>query len=177
MSRATQDTASVGFGFKIRGYNPLWPDFPDRSPILALSYLCGPTTPTGRTGWFRLFPFRSPLLRESRLISAPAGTEMFQFPAFALTGLCIQPAVKGDESLRVSPFGNLRIIGYLRLPEAYRSLSRPSSLPGAKASTLRPLMLDFYFQLPATSTTVSGSWFPVYGQQLHIPSPCTLNLP
>ena len=32
---------------------------------------------------FRLFPFRSPLLWESRLISFPAGTEMFHFPAFA----------------------------------------------------------------------------------------------
>jgi len=29
---------------------------------------------------FRLFPFRSPLLGESRLISTPQGTEMFQFP-------------------------------------------------------------------------------------------------
>ncbi len=36
---------------------------------------------------FGLFPFRSPLLRESRLISFPAGTEMFQFPAFASVGL------------------------------------------------------------------------------------------
>ena len=87
MSRATQDTASVEVGFKIRGYNPLWPDFPDRSPIRPPSYSCGPTTPAGRTGRFRLFPFRSPLLRESLLISSPAGTEMFQFPAFALTGL------------------------------------------------------------------------------------------
>ena len=31
---------------------------------------------------FRLFPFRSPLLRESRLLSFPPGTEMFQFPGF-----------------------------------------------------------------------------------------------
>ena len=38
---------------------------------------------------------------------------------------------------RVSPFGNLRIKGYLRLPEAYRSLSRPSSAPDAKAFPLR----------------------------------------
>ncbi len=29
---------------------------------------------------FRLLPFRSPLLRESRLISSPPGTEMFHFP-------------------------------------------------------------------------------------------------
>ena len=38
---------------------------------------------------------------------------------------------------RVSPFGNLRIVGYLLLPEAYRSLSRPSSAPDAKAFPLR----------------------------------------
>ena len=37
---------------------------------------------------------------------------------------------------RVSPFGNLRIDGYLHLPEAYRSLSRPSSAPDAKAFPL-----------------------------------------
>ena len=30
---------------------------------------------------------------------------------------------------RVVPFGNPRIKGYLHLPEAYRSLSRPSSPP------------------------------------------------
>ena len=38
-----------------------------------------------------LLPFRSPLLRESRLISFPPGTEMFQFPGFASAGLCIRP--------------------------------------------------------------------------------------
>ena len=37
----------------------------------------------------------------------------------------------------VSPFGNLRIIAYLQLPEAFRSLSRPSSAPDAKAFPLR----------------------------------------
>src|ERR687883_48452 len=39
---------------------------------------------------FRLIPVRSPLLGESRLISFPPGTEMFQFPTFASTSLCIQ---------------------------------------------------------------------------------------
>ena len=37
----------------------------------------------------------------------------------------------------VSPFGNLRIVAHLQLPEAYRSLSRPSSDPDAKAFPLR----------------------------------------
>ena len=38
----------------------------------------------------------------------------------------------------VAPFGNLRINAYVQLPEAYRSLSRPSSPIEAKASTVRP---------------------------------------
>ena len=39
-----------------------------------------------------LLPVRSPLLGESRLISFPPGTEMFQFPGFASADLCIRSA-------------------------------------------------------------------------------------
>ena len=42
----------------------------------------------------------------------------------------------------VSPFRDLRVIGYLLLTAAYRSLSRLSSALSAKASTLRSFMLD-----------------------------------
>jgi len=47
--------------FRVRGYHPLWPDFPDRS-----------TNIKAKNCW--LFRFRSPLLSESRLISFPAPT-------------------------------------------------------------------------------------------------------
>ena len=40
----------------------------------------GPHDPDGCPHRFRLVPVRSPLLRESRLLSFPPGTEMFQFP-------------------------------------------------------------------------------------------------
>ena len=46
----------------------------------------GALQPLVRNAWpltrtkFGLIPFRSPLLGESRLISFPPGTEMFQFP-------------------------------------------------------------------------------------------------
>ena len=43
---------------------------------------------------------------------------------------------------RVSPFRDLRIDGYVLLPEAYRSLSRLSSALSAKASALCPSLLD-----------------------------------
>ena len=36
---------------------------------------------------FRLIPFRSPLLRESRLLSFPPATKMFQFTGLSLTYL------------------------------------------------------------------------------------------
>ena len=42
----------------------------------------------------------------------------------------------------VSQFGNLRIEAYLQLPAAYRSLSRPSSAPDAKAFTLCSSLLE-----------------------------------
>jgi hypothetical protein len=56
--------------------------------------------------------------------------------------LFIQCAVTGFESRRIAPFGHPRINAHLRLPVAFRSLSRPSSAPGAKAFPLRSLQLD-----------------------------------
>ena len=46
---------------------------------------------------------------------------------------------------RVSPFGNLRVKAYVQLTAAYRSLSRPSSAPDAKAFTLRSFSLELPF--------------------------------
>jgi hypothetical protein len=47
--------------------------------------VCGSYNPSGaNTLGLGSGPFRSPLLRASRLISLPLGTEMFQFPRFAL---------------------------------------------------------------------------------------------
>ena len=87
---------------------------------------------------FGLFRVRSPLLTESRLISLPRGTEMVHFPRFASSSLCIQLVIAGHDSSGVAPFGNPRIKACLPLPEAYRSLLRPSSPLSAKASTVNP---------------------------------------
>ena len=74
---------------------------------------------------FRLVPVRSPLLRKSQLLYFPGGTEMFQFPPFASTGLCIQPGIPQVYLRWVPPFGNSRITACLQLPETDRSLPRP----------------------------------------------------
>ena len=106
---------------RIRGYHPLWPNFPECFACLLRT-----------TGLFRV---RSPLLAESLLMSVPPGTEMFQFPGFAsLHYVFMQRYPCGW----VAPFGYPRINACSRLPVAFRSVPRPSSPPGAKASTECP---------------------------------------
>ena len=114
--------------FRLQGYHLLWPDFPD----------CSTTThPITTTG---LFPFRSPLLRESRLISFPPVTEMFQFTGFApLTYVFSQRYRRSGGFPHSEIFGSKHIC---RLPEAYRRLPRPSSPSTAKASTMCAYSLD-----------------------------------
>ena len=128
VSRVTQVSPLPRADLRVSGFHALWPRFPARSASSAGSFLSGdPTTPTApRRRRFGLLPFRSPLLGESFLFSPPAGTEMFQFPAFAsrMSGM---PAFRR----RVAPFGNPRVKGRLRLPAAFRSLPRPSSPVGA----------------------------------------------
>ena len=55
-------------------------------------------------------------------------------------------------TVRVSPFGNPRIKAYLQLPEAYRSLSRPSSAPDAKAFALCSFSLELSLMNLANSS-------------------------
>ena len=64
-------------------------------PLLLVSThpIFGSYNPKRQVFWFRLLPFRSPLLRESLLISFPRGNEMFQFPPFASPSLCIQEGI------------------------------------------------------------------------------------
>ena len=49
-------------------------------------------------------------------------------------------------AMSVSTFGYLRINAYLQLPAAFRSLSRPSSAPDAKAFTLCSYSLELSYQ-------------------------------
>ena len=58
---------------------------------------------------------------------------------------------------RVSPFGYLWINAYLRLPKAFRSLSRPSSAISALASTLRSSSLDLCLPLGSLLRLSSGT--------------------
>ena len=117
-------TPFQGVSTKLLVCNSMWPS---------------PTTPAvPKHVRFGLFRFRSPLLTESQLFSLPRGTEMVHFPRFASSTLCIHVEITGHDSSGVAPFGNPRIKACLPLPEAYRSLLRPSSPLCAKASTVNP---------------------------------------
>ena len=78
-------THSPLFWISPTGLSPAMAQFSKQCSTIHRSQLyVRPTTPQEpKLLWFGLFPFRSPLLRESHLISLPRGTEMFHFPPFA----------------------------------------------------------------------------------------------
>ena len=107
----------------LRDSHPLWSRFPTYSNTTA-SLFAGPTTPTvPKDRWFGLFPVRSPLLRESRLISFSRATEMFQF-----THVPPSPPMCSVGGLQTSLWRSclIRNLGVLRLyaapPERFAGL-------------------------------------------------------
>jgi hypothetical protein len=112
--------------FHLRGRCPLWRDVPVTS---ANARLCNfptrrqtdqdrpyntrvTTTAVLASHRFGLFPFRSPLLRESRFLSFPPVTKMFQFTGLPPRALCIQARVRAHYHAQVSPFGHPGIKGW-----------------------------------------------------------------
>ncbi len=140
VSRGTLDPAMLLL-FSLTGLSPSLAGL-SRTVLLTVgNQSCSPN-PAMHACRFGLRPFRSPLLRISnsfflflrllRCFSSPGSLHMPMDSAY------------GDRSLfcRVSPFRYLRINAHLRLPAAFRSLSRLSSAPGAKASAPRPFLLN-----------------------------------
>ena len=130
----------TGFGFQIRGSHPLWPAFPCRSSNLS----CRCVSPQPR----RINPPVWPL-PISLATTFGISVDVFSSPYLdvsvqAVSRVRLFDSTHADGGLlrRVPPFGNLRVNGYLLLTAAYRSLSRPSSAPDAKAFPLRSLQLD-----------------------------------
>ena len=133
--RRYSGTRLTEFGFRLRGSHPLWPAFPYRSANLS----CRCVGPQPR----RINPSVCPLPR-SLATTCGISVDFSSSPYLdvsvqAVPCLRLFDSTQTDGVLlrRVSPFGNLRVKGCLRLTEAYRSLPRPSSAPDAKAFPLR----------------------------------------
>jgi hypothetical protein len=69
------------FRIRLQDYHLLRSGFPARSPASS-AFVSVSATPVRRPVW-AMVRFRSPLLTESMSLYFPAGTEMFQFSAFA----------------------------------------------------------------------------------------------
>jgi hypothetical protein len=69
--------------FHILDFHHLWSPIPELFCWATWILNAGPTTPGRNSPWFRLFRFRSPLLTESRFLSFPPVTEMFQLAGLA----------------------------------------------------------------------------------------------
>ena len=78
-----RNSATTGSRVRLPGSHRLWPPVPGKFTSPALSRLQVLQPRSHKETGLGLDPFRSPLLRTSRLISLPPGTEMFQFPGFA----------------------------------------------------------------------------------------------
>ena len=92
--------------------------------------------------WLGSFPFARRYLGNRCFFLLLRVLRCFSSPGFPLYDYFIHHRIPMHYHRCVPAFGNLRIFGYLLLPAAYRSLSRPSSAPSAKASALCSFSLD-----------------------------------
>ena len=122
-------------GFRLRVSHPLWMAFPYHSANLS----CRCAGPQPR----RINPPVWPL-PISLATTFGISVDVFSSPYLdvsvqAVPRVRLFDSTHADGGLlrRVPPFGNLRVAGYVLLTAAYRSLSRPSSAPDAKAFPLR----------------------------------------
>ena len=121
--------------FRIRGSHPLWPAFPCRSPKL----LCRSAGPQPRRINPPVWPLPISLATTFGISVDVSSSSYLDVSVQGVPPVRLFDSPHGTQVLPewVPPFGDTRITAYLQLPEAYRSLSRPSSAPDAKAFPLR----------------------------------------
>ena len=154
---------------RLRGSHPLWPAFP------------------GPFGWLlQSLPQSEPRRARTAVWALPvplAATPGIDF-SFSSSGYLDVSVRRVPSSMpmcsawgggvfprRVSPFRHPRIDGYVPLPAAFRSLSRLSSAPGAKASALCPSLLNRLLPAPRLAWRFLGS-SRALARLLWIPVPC-----
>ena len=106
MSRGTQDPGLGRMDFAYGALTRCGGPF----QVLRLSMPCS-VLPVlqPRPPWRTVWASPRSLAATRGIVSFPRGTEMFQFPRFPRSGLCVQPVVTRDEAGRVAPFGDLRL--------------------------------------------------------------------
>ena len=125
----------IKFGFRLRDSHPLWLAFPCHSSNLFYRYVSPQPRRINPPVWPLPISLATTFGISVDVFSSPYLDVSVQ--AVSYVHLFDSMHVDGGLLRRVSPFGNLRVNGYLLLTAAYRSLSRPSSAPDAKAFPLR----------------------------------------
>ena len=138
MPRGTLALRPAPFAFRVRDCHPLRSAFPApfRYPTPRF-----PPAPQPRGPSPPVWAAPLSLATTCGMLSFPPGTKMFQFPGFPPAGLWVHPAGGRLSCGRVSPFGHHRLPACTRLPDAFRSVPRPSSALDAQASPVRLLVL------------------------------------
>ena len=125
----------IRFSFRLRGSHPLWPAFPYRSTNLSYRYVSPQPRGINPSVW----PLPRSLATTSGISVDFSSSPYLDVSVQAVPYLRLFCSTQVDGVLlrRVSPFENSGINAYVQLPQTYRSLSRPSSAPDAKAFPLR----------------------------------------
>ena len=143
--RHTQDSASRPADFAYVAFTLF--DVPSQKLPLSVDFMPNSTIAVlqPHIKWFGLLPVRSPLLRESLLISIPELLRWFTSLSMTSGTYFIQCFGCIYHYMRITPFGYPGVTGYVLLTLAFRSLSRPSSPYSSQASTINLYSLDHIF--------------------------------
>ena len=163
MSRSTWDTSRLSSGFRIRGFHPLWPDFPDRSAILQMPYR-GPATPSGKPDGLGCSAFARHYLRNHCCFLFLRVLRCFTSPGVALKPYVFRLAVSrhyrdGFPHSEIS--GSKRVCRSPKLIAAYHVLHR-LLMPRHPSCAL--MQLDQKILVILFVSTL--------GEELHLPSLC-----
>jgi hypothetical protein len=151
ISRVPPYSFSPTLGFRVRGYHPLWPDFPDRSTNHNLGLRATPLSLAATQGISVDF-FSSGYLD----VSVPRVSPPHPMCSDA------------DDHLAVAGFPHSGTPGsklVCQLPEDYRRLPRPSSPVAAKASTVCACSLDHITPNALEATSPADMHRTVHPQQ------------
>ena len=136
MSRGTLDSARCLL-ISLTGLSPSLVGFP-KTILLSFSSLVAVLTPECTHPGLGSFPFARHYLGNRFFFLFLRLLRCFSSPGCSHYNYLIHYMILALYHQWVPPFGYLRLIAYLQLPEAFRSLSRPSSASSAKASTICP---------------------------------------
>ena len=133
---------SVSLQFSSTGVSPSSLCFSKTFRLTVLNHVRWSSTPRDLSLGLASFPFARRYLGNRCFFLFLELLRCFSSLRFLLSDYLFHLRMPVYYYRRVPPFGYLRISGYLLLPAAFRSLSRPSSAPSAKASALCSFSLD-----------------------------------